>query len=76
VVLFLDVLEKDGWVQRRRHPTDRRAHHVHLTDAGRKRFIRIGKKLDAAQTKALAGLSHGEQAELEKLLTKLILSFK
>ena len=30
VVLFLDFLEKDGWLERRRHPTDRRAHHVHL----------------------------------------------
>src|SRR3569623_1291279 len=38
VVLFLDALEKDGWVERRRHPTDRRAHLVHLTDRGRERF--------------------------------------
>ncbi|MGN6422178.1 MAG: MarR family transcriptional regulator [Asticcacaulis sp.] len=26
VVLFLDALEKDGWVERRPHPGDRRAH--------------------------------------------------
>ena len=74
VVLFLDFLEKDGWLERRRHPTDRRAHHVHLTDAGRKRFIRIGKKLEEAQTKALAKFSAAEQAKLEQLLTKLIAS--
>jgi DNA-binding MarR family transcriptional regulator len=74
VVLFLDFLEKDGWLQRRRHPTDRRAYHVHLTEAGRKRFIRIGKILDEAQTNALAEFSPTEQAKLEQLLTKLISS--
>jgi DNA-binding MarR family transcriptional regulator len=74
VVLFLDFLEKDGWLERRRHPTDRRAHHVHLTDPGRKRFIRVGKKLDEAQTAALAGLSREDCAKLEQLLTKLIVS--
>jgi DNA-binding MarR family transcriptional regulator len=74
VVLFLDFLEQDGWIERRRHPTDRRAHHIHLTDAGRKRFIRIGKKMDDAQTKALAKFSPAEQAKVEQLLTKLIAS--
>jgi DNA-binding MarR family transcriptional regulator len=74
VVLFLDFLEKDGWLERRRHPTDRRAHHVHLTEPGRKRFIRIGKKLEEEQTKALAKYSPIEQAKLEQLLTKLIAS--
>jgi DNA-binding MarR family transcriptional regulator len=74
VVLFLDFLEKDGWLERRRHPSDRRAHHVHLTDAGRKRFIRIGKKLEEAQSKALAEFSPADQAKLEQLLIKLIAS--
>jgi DNA-binding MarR family transcriptional regulator len=74
VVLFLDFLEKDGWLERRRHPTDRRAHHVHLTDAGRKRFIRVGKQLAEAQTKALVQFSSTDQAKLEQLLTKLIAS--
>jgi DNA-binding MarR family transcriptional regulator len=74
VVLFLDFLEKDGWLERRRHPTDRRAHHVHLTDTGRKRFIRIGKKLEEAQSKALTKFSPIEQTKLEQLLMKLISS--
>jgi DNA-binding MarR family transcriptional regulator len=74
VVLFLDVLEKDGWVQRRAHPTDRRAHHVHLTDAGRKRFVRIAQKLEAAEKQSFSALSPAERIELEKLLSKLISS--
>src|SRR5258708_27848110 len=74
VVVFLDFLEKDGWLERRRHPTDRRAHHVHLTEAGRKRFIRIGKKLEEAKTNALAKFSPTDQAKLTQLLTKLIAS--
>ncbi|MEI9903160.1 MAG: MarR family transcriptional regulator [Asticcacaulis sp.] len=40
-VLFLDALEKDGWVERRRHPTDRRAYLIHLTDSGRERFDKL-----------------------------------
>lgn len=74
VVLFLDFLEKDGWLERRLHPTDRRAHHVHLTEAGRKRFIRIGKKIEEAQTNALVEFSTNEKAKLEQLLIKLIAS--
>src|SRR5262245_16510597 len=35
VVLFLDALESEGWIERRPHAADRRAHAVHLTRKGR-----------------------------------------
>jgi len=72
VVLFLDALEKDGWVERRRHPTDRRAHSVHMTEAGRERFARIGQALHAAETDALSVFDAGERVQLEGLLLRLI----
>ena len=72
IVLFLDSLEKDGWIERRRHPTDRRAHLVHLTEDGRARFILVGKKLDVEQTRALTVFSPDERAQLEGLLIRLI----
>lgn len=72
VVLFLDALEKDGWIQRRRHPNDRRAHLVHLTDSGRKRFAVIGKALGRAQDEMLAAFGREERTQLESLLLRLI----
>lgn len=72
VVLFLDALEKDGWVERRRHPTDRRAHNVHLTDSGRERFSVVGIRLEAEQTQALSVFSPDERTQLEGLLLRLI----
>ena len=76
IVLFLDTLANDGWVERRRHPTDRRAHHVHLTKCGRRRFTRIGKKLDQTQSLALADLSPKQRSNLASLLTRLIRSLE
>lgn len=72
IVLFLDTLEKDGWVERRRHPTDRRAHMVHLIEDGRARFTVVGQGLHAAETKALAVFNADERAQLEGLLLRLI----
>ncbi|MES1200429.1 MAG: MarR family transcriptional regulator [Pseudomonadota bacterium] len=72
VVLFLDALEKDGWVERRAHATDRRAHAVHLTRKGRARFEEIGVRLAAAETDAMSPLSATERKQLEALLLRLI----
>ena len=72
IVLFLDALEKDGWVERRRHPGDRRAHLVHLTEDGRARFTQVGLKLKAAQDAALSVFSPDERAAFEGYLLRLI----
>jgi DNA-binding MarR family transcriptional regulator len=71
-VLFLDALEAEGWVERRRRPGDRRAHIVHLTEPGARRFEKVGRKLHARQRESLAPLSAGEQAQLLDLMTRLI----
>src|ERR1044072_8286044 len=72
LVLMLDALEKEGWVERRRHPDDRRAHSVHLTDDGARRFETIGVKLDAQQQKNLAPLSVAEREQLMAMMSRLI----
>ncbi len=73
LVLFLDALEKDGWVERRRHPTDRRAHLVHLTDSGRERFERVGYRLYQCEQAALSPFSPDEQAQMKSLLSRLLI---
>ena len=72
LVLMLDALEKQGWVERRRHPGDRRAHSIHLTDDGARRFEAIGVKLHAQQQKNLAPLSVAEREEMMAMMTRLI----
>ena len=50
MVGLVDDLERHGLAERRRHPSDRRAHAVHLTDSGRERLGRaetIADDLDA-----------------------------
>jgi DNA-binding MarR family transcriptional regulator len=76
LVLFLDFLEKEGWVERRRHPEDRRAHSVHLTDDGARRFEAIGMKLYEQQQKNLEPLSAAEQDKFMAMMTRLIAHLK
>lgn len=72
LVLFLDALEKDGWVERRRHPADRRAHLIHLTDSGRQRFEKIGYRLFQCEQAALSPFTPDEQAQFKALLSRLL----
>ncbi len=72
LVLFLDALEKDGWVERLRHPTDRRAHIVHLTDIGAVRFENVAIQLYKRQQALLSVFSPEEQTQLLGQLTRLL----
>ncbi|MDB5439190.1 MAG: MarR family transcriptional regulator [Caulobacteraceae bacterium] len=72
LVLFLDALEKDGWIERQRHPQDRRAHIIHLTDDGAKRFGAVGEKLETQQQQNLKPLTAAEQDQLLSLMNRLI----
>ena len=71
LVIFLDALQKEGWIERQRHPTDRRAHIVHLTDEGGKRFETVGQMLYARQQESLAVLAPEEQAQMMVLMKRL-----
>jgi DNA-binding MarR family transcriptional regulator len=71
LVIFLDALEADGWVKRMRHPTDRRAHIVTMTDESIARFEAVGLALHRQQQDNLSSLSGAEQAQLMGLLTRL-----
>jgi MarR family transcriptional regulator, lower aerobic nicotinate degradation pathway regulator len=73
IVAALDELEREGLVQRRPHPTDRRAHAVHVTDRGRQ-TLGAGRQLARqAQADLLAPLTERERRQLHDLLLKLAL---
>ncbi|MBF6175492.1 MarR family winged helix-turn-helix transcriptional regulator [Nocardia blacklockiae] len=71
MVGLVDDLEKRGLVERRRHPSDRRAYAVHLLPAARELLARAEPIVRELDTAVLAPLDAAEQATLRKLLEKL-----
>ena len=68
----IDRLEKAGLVERRPHPTDRRATLVRLTDKGFDLIETIMPEHEEAARDILAPLSLDEQKTLNALLARLI----
>jgi DNA-binding MarR family transcriptional regulator len=74
MVSTIDELEEAGLVERRRHPSDRRAHALHLTDKGRA-TLKTGRRLArAAQNELLAPLSQAERDQLHDMLLRVAVS--
>jgi DNA-binding MarR family transcriptional regulator len=73
MVATIDELEARGLVQRHRHPSDRRAHALHMTDSGRQTLARGRELARVAQEELLAPLSPDERAQLHELLLRLVL---
>ena len=71
MVLFVDALERDGWVRRLPDPEDRRAHLVSLTEEGACKFAALGVRLVAMQEQYLAPLDESERQLLIDLLMRL-----
>jgi DNA-binding MarR family transcriptional regulator len=74
MVSTIDELESKGFVERRRHPTDRRAHALHLTSTGRATLDRGRALARAAQEELLAPLSADERRTLHDLLLRMAAS--
>jgi DNA-binding MarR family transcriptional regulator len=70
LVLLLNDSEANGWVERRRDPTDRRRHIVVLTDAGLEALARAEEAIEDVEDQVLGPLSAEERATLRKLLQK------
>jgi len=65
---IVDPLEKQGLVERKAEPADRRAYRVQLTRAGRKAFAEMARAHEDWVVEMLAGLSRKEQAEIYRML--------
>jgi DNA-binding MarR family transcriptional regulator len=68
---IVDLLEKDGLVERTPEPADRRAYRVRLTKAGRKAFAEMARAHEGWIVELLDGLSRKEQAETYRLLARM-----
>jgi DNA-binding MarR family transcriptional regulator len=71
-VLLLNELEEQGFIERRRDPTDRRRHVVDLTDKGRVALERGEAAREGLEDKVLAGLTDDERSTLRELLRKAL----
>ncbi len=68
---IVDLLERQGQVERAAEPADRRAYRVRLTRAGRKSFGEMARAHEDWIVEMLGGLSRREHAELYRLLAKV-----
>ena len=71
-VLVLNDLEDLEYAERRRDPSDRRRHTVHITDAGLEALEEAEEAQGSIEDEILAGLSQSERAELRRLLVKAL----
>ena len=72
MVATIDDLEKKGLVERRAHPSDRRAYALHVTDAGRQTLARGREVVQDVQDELLAPLDDAEREQLRALLLRLV----
>jgi DNA-binding MarR family transcriptional regulator len=76
MVSTVDDLEAAGLVERRRHPSDRRAHAIHITENGRETLTRGRQLARGAQEDLLAPLTAEERKQLHELLLRLVIATK
>jgi DNA-binding MarR family transcriptional regulator len=74
MVATIDELEAKGLVERRRHPSDRRAHALHVTAKGKQTLARGRELARKAQDDLLAPLNEEEREQLHGLLLRLALA--
>ena len=71
MVSTIDELEAKGLVERRPHPTDRRAHALYMTELGRRTLAQGRKLARTAQEELLAPLTAEEREQLHSMLLRL-----
>jgi DNA-binding MarR family transcriptional regulator len=74
MVSTIDELEKAGLVERRRHPTDRRAHALHITELGHTTLAQGRRLAKQAQEDLLAPLNADERKQLHDMLLRMALA--
>lgn len=74
MVSTIDELERRGLVERRRHPSDRRAHALHVTDLGQVTLTQGRRLAKRAQDDLLAPLDADERKQLHDLLLRMAIA--
>lgn len=72
LVRIVDDLERQGLLNRRRAPEDRRAYELVITDAGERRLAEAGELFRAAMAGLLEVLDDRDQRRLHDLLARFV----
>lgn len=73
---FVDILQNQGWLVRKRSKEDRRRYELHLTKEGVAFVNKVRTKVLEKEKKVTAGLTDEEARSLNRLLTKLSVSLR
>lgn len=65
---LIDRLERNGLLERRQHPHDRRAYKIHLTEQGKTMEATLSDCANRALVRFTDGLREEELAELKRML--------
>jgi DNA-binding MarR family transcriptional regulator len=68
VVAFVDDLEERGYIERRRNPSDRRLHSLHLTPNGEELMKQLSMLAREHEHQLTAGLSPQQRSALQESL--------
>jgi len=71
LVRILDRMEADQWIERRPHPTDRRARQLHLKDGAQSTLDQIFKLSSQVSGESLAGFNADERSVVVDLLERV-----
>ena len=71
LVRILDKLEARGFIERRRHPTDRRLWLLHLTPEAHPLLSVLRGMGETTRAEALVGISQGDQERLFDILSAM-----
>ncbi|AYH44801.1 MarR family transcriptional regulator [Azoarcus sp. DN11] len=71
LVRMIDQLAREGLIERRPDPEDRRAHRLYLTKAARPQLEIIAQVGVAVREKALAGMSEAERTQTLAVLQRI-----
>ncbi len=71
LVGMIKDMEKQGWVEKREHPTDRRAQGLHLTEQGQRLQGEAQAVVASLESEAITHLTESERATLLRLLQKV-----
>jgi DNA-binding MarR family transcriptional regulator len=71
MVSLLNDLEQRNCIERRQHPTDRRAYAVYLTEAGRSLIDAAYKQTTQATNRLLGSLNAAEREKLHEMLVRV-----
>jgi DNA-binding MarR family transcriptional regulator len=72
LVAFLNSLESEGLLERRRDPDDRRRHIVEITGEGIKRLPSCDDQVEALEDELLGGLGDEDRVQLNRILTEIL----